>query len=336
MTEVEVVQSLRELGAAEPRKRGILFWTALSIITFLGFTIVLQRDFLISTIALTAVVLAHELGHFLAMRMLGFQNVNLYLIPFMGGLATGTKHAAPAWQIAIFLFAGPLPGLIFGALLWISLPREIEVISPDTLPLHTNFIYVSAMILVSLNAFNLLPFLPLDGGRIVRLLIDGARVRLTVIFSMISSIVIVSIAIANSSWIMLLFSVLYLCTLPSTVRLSRKTAELRPQLSGMASELSRISDEDGAVLLKAANDIISREYQFYSREPNEMNEHLLETAKALVYAPLRMWNFESIGYFCCDFFDGFLKRIGNLLNDLLCLADGLIGLAFLAKRVVAD
>ena len=192
------------------------------------------------------------------------------------------------------------------------------------------------MILVFLNAFNLLPFLPLDGGRIVRLLIDGARVRLTGIFSMISSIVIVSIAIANSSWIMLLFSVLYLCTLPSTVRLSRKTAELRPQLSGMASELSRISDEDGAVLLKAANDIISREYQFYSREPNEMNEHLLETAKALVYAPLRMWNFESIGYFCCDFFDGFLKRIGNLLNDLLCLADGLIGLAFLAKRVVAD
>ena len=80
---------------------------------------------------------------------------------------------------------------------------------------------------------------------------------------------------------MLLFSVLYLCTLPSTVRLSRKTAELRPQLSGMASELSRISDEDGAVLLKAANDIISREYQFYSREPNEMNEHLFETAKAL-------------------------------------------------------
>ena len=55
-----------------------------------------------------------------------------------------------------------------------------------------------------------------------------------------------------------------------------------------------------------------------------------------VCAPLRMWNFESFGYFCCDFFDRFLKLIGNLLNDLLCLTDGLICLAFLAKCVVAS
>ena len=63
---------------------------------------------------------------------------------------------------------------------------------------------------------------------------------------------------------------------------------------------------------------------------------IFHKALHVAYAPLRIWNFESIGYFCCDFFDRFLKRVGNLLNDLLCLVDGLIGLAFLAKRVVAN
>ena len=281
MTEVEVVQSLRELGAAEPRKRYILIWTALSVVAFFGCTIVLQRDFLISAITLTAVVLVHELGHFFAMRILGFRNVSLYLIPFMGGLATGTKHAAPPWQTAIFLFAGPLPGLVIGAILWVSLPREIEVITPDTLPMRTIFVYQSAMTLVFLNSFNLLPILPLDGGRIVRLLFDGTSVRLTAVFSIISMIVIVSIAIATRSWIMVMFSVLYSCTLPITIRLSRKAGELRPQLSGMTSELSRISDEEGAVLLRTANEMIIREFHFYSRDSDETNEHLLETAKSL-------------------------------------------------------
>ena len=281
MTEVEIVQSLREAGAAKPPKRGVWVWTALSIVAFLGFMTILYREFLIFVIPLPAAILVHELGHFLAMRILGFRNVSLYLIPFMGGLATGTKHAAPPWQTAIFLFAGPLPGLVIGAILWVSLPREIEVITPDTLPMSTNLVYQSAMILVFLNSFNLLPIMPLDGGKIVRLLFDGTSVRLKVAFSIISTIIIVSIAIASSSWIMVIFSFLYLCTLPSAIRLSRKTAELRQQLCSMTSELSRISDKEGAVLLRAANDMISHEFQLYSRDLDEMDEYLLETAKAL-------------------------------------------------------
>ena len=60
--------------------------TVLSIVLFVATTLVSQQSVLVLIVALTAVIVLHEFGHFLSMYFLGFQNVSMYLVPFVGGL----------------------------------------------------------------------------------------------------------------------------------------------------------------------------------------------------------------------------------------------------------
>lgn len=112
--------------------------------------------------ALLAVLLIHEGGHVVAMRMFKFRDVNVFFIPFLGALATGNGKPwglAP-WKSAIVSLAGPLPGIVLaGALLVIS------VTHPSLLPSYT-WILMTTMFL--LNLFNLLPLGNLDGGQFLQ------------------------------------------------------------------------------------------------------------------------------------------------------------------------
>lgn len=290
MSEIDLVQSLRETGTVMPRKRRALGLTVLSIVFFVAIGLVSQQHYLVSMIALTAVVILHEFGHFLSMYLFGFQNVRLYLVPFFGGVATGQKHAVPAWQTAIVLLAGPLPGLVFGAILWVLLPREIVIVTPNTLPFHLSLTYELAMLFVLLNAMNLLPIVPLDGGRILQLVIGGTHIWTSIVFTVVPAFVFVIFAIASNMWIIALVTLLFLFTLPSNFRLSLAAAQIRSQLIGMDSELASISDEEGVVLLREAKNIASCEFPHISRNAVESNDHLLQIAKELhdrlVTAPL--------------------------------------------------
>ena len=100
-------------------------------------------------------VLLHESGHFVAMYLRGYSNLNMFFIPFVAGAVTGTKRdATPADQL-IMLLAGPAPGLLIGCLIyWLDTQLALPVARPF------------ALWLVTLNLLNLLPIWPLDGGRI--------------------------------------------------------------------------------------------------------------------------------------------------------------------------
>jgi len=159
-------------------------------------------------------VLVHELGHTMAFRYFGIESsVVLY---WMGGLAIPggergawkagrTRSLKPNEQIIVSL-AGPVAGLLlavfFVAILvvitgdvsvrWFGpfpLPRydTAGTILADSAPLHM-FVFVSIVINIVLNIFNLLPVFPLDGGQIARQLFvkadPWAGVRKSVILSM--------------------------------------------------------------------------------------------------------------------------------------------------------
>ncbi len=103
---------------------------------------------------LIGVLVLHESGHFLGMRYFGYRDLQMFFIPLFGAAVRGEKLGVPAWQEAVVLLLGPLPGLILGCGIYF-----LDLVVP--LPL----LRTGATWLVTINFLNLLPFEPLDGGR---------------------------------------------------------------------------------------------------------------------------------------------------------------------------
>lgn len=99
----------------------------------------------------------HEYGHLRAMRHFGFPTKGMYLIPFVGGLAVLDSKINTRWQAVVIAIMGPTFGLL---------------ISVVTMVLFyvTGNVYFAAIASFNalLNLFNLLPVLPLDGGRLLQ------------------------------------------------------------------------------------------------------------------------------------------------------------------------
>ena len=113
---------------------------------------------------LVAVLLFHELGHFAAMRWAGYRDLKVFFLPFLGAAVSGRHEHPSAAQELLVLFAGPVPGLVLGlAALW-GLPAGMP---------HAQAWHGAAALAVTLNAFNLLPIHPLDGGKIFEILLLG-------------------------------------------------------------------------------------------------------------------------------------------------------------------
>ncbi|MFL1407033.1 site-2 protease family protein [Marinobacter sp. M1N3S26] len=115
---------------------------------------------LTALIVLVAVLFFHEMGHIAAMRLCGFQRLQVLFIPFLGAIARGEKEGASPLQGTFIALAGPVPGILLGAALWLTYPEW----SPE---------WMSTLIfmLLFINFFNLLPIYPLDGGQVANLLI---------------------------------------------------------------------------------------------------------------------------------------------------------------------
>lgn len=126
---------------------------------------------------LLAIVFIHEMGHALAMRWVGYRDVNVFFIPFFGAVATGRRERHPAaWKEAFVLLAGPVPGLFAGAAaLWAGEGRLPEW------AMHAAFTSVLV------NGFNLLPIAPLDGGQLMQLIVFRRFPRLNKIFLALSA-----------------------------------------------------------------------------------------------------------------------------------------------------
>lgn len=99
-------------------------------------------------------VVAHELGHFLAIRSCGFRVLGLHL--GVADLRMDYAGGADRGQELYILLAGPLLGLVY-ALAAARLGTS----------LGSSFWVISGGISLVLSLFNLLPALPLDGGRIL-------------------------------------------------------------------------------------------------------------------------------------------------------------------------
>jgi Zn-dependent protease/CBS domain-containing protein len=108
-------------------------------------------------------VALHELGHALMARRYGIATEEIVLLP-IGGLARLRGEPAPGAELAIAL-AGPAVNLLLALLLTTALLlRGGTLADPGMPPLLRDLLVAN----LALFGFNLVPALPLDGGRALR------------------------------------------------------------------------------------------------------------------------------------------------------------------------
>jgi len=114
----------------------------------------------VETLVLFTIVIVHELGHIFVATSLGYKVREMQILPF-GGVAK-LEHGAMGWNPrheVLIAIAGPLNNFL---MILIGLLMQALGLWSDALTLF--FIKGN----LTIGFFNLLPALPLDGGRILR------------------------------------------------------------------------------------------------------------------------------------------------------------------------
>ncbi|MCR6640230.1 MAG: site-2 protease family protein [Sporocytophaga sp.] len=148
---------------------------------------------LMSILILAGVIFVHELGHFAAMKAYNYKDVSMFFVPFFGAFVSGTKEQVSQKQSAVILLAGPLPGVLIGSVLYyFALVNNNDVL----------FNTVNFMVLI--NLFNLLPVMPLDGGRFIKCLFFERSELIGSIFSYVSIGALFYYSITSQSYFLML------------------------------------------------------------------------------------------------------------------------------------
>ncbi|HLW30566.1 MAG TPA: site-2 protease family protein [Brumimicrobium sp.] len=178
------------------KSNGHISITVLSMVIFaITFSLILDDYYLIAI--LLGVLLFHELGHFLMMKLFNYEELNMLFIPFMGAMVSGRKKEYSQIESSLMVIAGPLPGIILGASLMLY-----GWIYPTSLSIQLG------SILILLNVMNLIPIDPLDGGQLMRILFFNNYEFAQLVFTALSSLTVAGVGIYFDSWLIIAFGFL--------------------------------------------------------------------------------------------------------------------------------
>lgn len=135
----------------------IAFLPMVALLGFLTGDLIRAAAFILSA---TAAVLAHELGHAEAARRFGHvASIRLHMYGGTTDHMGGVLSRAATWTITA---AGPAAGLLIGAALF----GVVEALDPRSKRLDA-ILHDAAFVNAGWAALNLLPILPLDGGKLL-------------------------------------------------------------------------------------------------------------------------------------------------------------------------
>jgi Zn-dependent protease len=173
----EAIEQVRRTGWVKK----LVFFGISMLLFALAFGIQVSPRMLI---LLIGILFFHELGHVLAMRFFGYKDLQILFIPFLGAVASGKKESVASWQEVVVLLAGPVPGILVGTLI-LSTGWGVENL----------WVRDCAQLMLFVNYLNLLPIVPLDGGRVMSIAFFDRFPRVQFVFSAASALAVIGVGI---------------------------------------------------------------------------------------------------------------------------------------------
>ena len=171
--------------------------TVFSLVLFILSLLLVFSEKFIFIAFLILVLFIHEMGHLLFMKFFKYENVRMLFIPLMGAFVQGSKPKYSQRESLLVVFAGPLPGILFGA---IALYVASVIQNESVLTLGFIFIF--------LNTINLFPIDPLDGGQLFKLLVHRQRDLFLMIFALLSSLLMIVVGFLVDDNLIIIFGFL--------------------------------------------------------------------------------------------------------------------------------
>lgn len=178
----------------EHKPKGGLSITIFSMVMFvLAFTL-LFSDQIIFILFLLAVLLIHELGHYLLMKRFNYKHVRMLFIPLMGAFVQGKKESYSQKESFLVTMAGPIPGVAVGILLLLYAANN-----------HSAWGLQLSALFILLNVINLLPLDPLDGGQMFKLFVRKNHEFFLLVFAFLSSLTLIFVGWYINSYLLIAF-----------------------------------------------------------------------------------------------------------------------------------
>jgi Zn-dependent protease len=182
-----------------PKKENKSGWrmTLLSLLLFIASFLIFFSDRIQFLIFLVVVLFIHEMGHLLFMKFFNYKEVKMMFVPLMGAFVQGVKSRYSQKESFFVVMGGPIPGILVGL-----------IGSIFAVVYHVPWLLELSGIFMLLNMINLLPLDPLDGGQLFRLLVKYDHDLFLMIFSLVSSVILIATGLLVDSWPLMLFGFL--------------------------------------------------------------------------------------------------------------------------------
>lgn len=167
-----------------------------------------------NTIFFTSIIFVHELGHFLIAKLLGWNVEKIYFYPYGGYTKFNGDLNKPKKEELLIMLMGPIFQIVF----YILISKFLTI---NELALFKNYHY-------SILIFNLLPIYPLDGGKLLNIIINyfssfRRSFRLTMFISYLGVLTIIFVFILKKTSLSLSLVLVLILVI------SKLTSELRKE-----------------------------------------------------------------------------------------------------------
>ena len=249
----------------------------LSVLVFIAAFYLIFNWSLIFILGLVVVIFIHEMGHYLAMRHYDYKDLSIFFIPLLGAMASGEKDKISQKQSVVVLLAGPLPGIIIGCVLYLWLGGG-----------EKEWVRQLAGMFVFINLFNLIPIIPLDGGRMLSVMFLENKRSLNRIFIYISMALATAFALFTQSYIFLIIPFLLLLQLRREKELKTIREDAREKGIDLEQSYGELSDRDYWQI----RDSIARHNKFFGQlikegeyEVSQSEGRVINVVKSIIHRP---------------------------------------------------
>ena len=210
--------------------------TSLALYLILGYYIFPSYKMLL---LITAIVIIHEMGHFLAMKYYRYSDLGIFFIPLLGAYVSGTKREVSQTESTVIISAGPLPGILLGILFFFIDKNNADGYYPFDISLSQ-----IALLFIILNLINLLPIYPLDGGQLLNRVFFDEESNVSKIFIFLSAALMCWIAWKLNFYILLIFPVMMLLRLRPDKKMDRTEKRIEQEGVNADTSYEEMPDED--------------------------------------------------------------------------------------------